>query len=247
MSNEVKSQAFVLRVVAAQEADVIVKLLTRTGEQISAFAKAGLKSRKRFGGSLEPLTNVEFRAVKKNNQDLYYLEETQTRHDFENIKKDIERLAAASYVAEVIEHSAQEGLEHPELYNLFGATMRALDAGLSWLGVLRQFEVKLLAVMGWLPSLMRCEGCGSVGNDLTLSPDQGTVTCADCGIAAVPVSRETQEIVKKLMQTSVTQSNITDREAQQVEKVTSSLLQAHWGQQKLKSVQFLGSLRRFQK
>src|SRR5271168_5084170 len=105
---EFKGHGFILRIIPAQEADVILRILTVDGEKISAFAKAGLKSRKRFGGALEPLTQIEFRATKKDSQDLYYLEETQLKHEFKNLKADFERLTIATYLAELTELGAQE-------------------------------------------------------------------------------------------------------------------------------------------
>lgn len=220
---EVKGHGFLLRVIRAQEADIIVRILTVRGEKISAFAKAGLKSRKRFGGALEPLTQIDFRAIKKDNHDLLYLEETQVRREFRNLRSDFERLTAATYLAELTELGAQEGLENPEIYNLLGAAWKALDGGYSPAGVSRQFEVKLLSLLGWLPSF----------DAHSQSPVRGT--------------EETQNIILKLLSTSISKNEVTEVEAHQVQKITASLFQEHLGGSKLKSTQFLGSLRRFQK
>ena len=245
-TTEIKGVGFILRLARAKEADVLVKILTATGEKISAFAKAGLKSRKRFGGSLQPLLHVDFRATKKPQQEMYFLEETIVRHDFANLKNQIERFASASYIAELTEHSAQEGLENVEIYNLFGASMRALEAGLPWEGVLRQFEVKLLSLMGWLPAFQICAQCGEK-KGLSLNASEGVVTCEDCGISAVAISEEIQNLIHRLLSTSVAKNNLEEKESRKVERITSALLGSHWGHQKFKSVQFLGSLRRFQK
>ena len=75
-TQEVKGHGFILRLIQAQEADVIIRIISSNGEKISGFAKAGLKSRKRFGGALEPLTHISFRATKKPEKDFYILEET---------------------------------------------------------------------------------------------------------------------------------------------------------------------------
>ena len=92
-NHEIKGNGFVLRVVRAQEADIIVRLLTSKGEKISAFAKAGLKSRKRFGGSLEPMNYISFRATKKSEgQDLFYLEEAQVKSDFAEVKSTMGKI-----------------------------------------------------------------------------------------------------------------------------------------------------------
>ncbi len=242
-AQEVKGRGFILRLTPAQEADVIVNILTATGDKVSAFARAGLKSRKRFGGALEPLLHVDYRMTCKSGRDLFYLEETQIIHDFRNIKKQIERLASASYLAELVEHSAQEGLEHVEIYDLFGAALRALDAGLSFAGVLRQFEVKLLAILGWLPSLNRCGRCEVGGRTMSLDPHQGLVLCQDCGgQMQILISQDLQETLSYLLRTSILKSQVNSQILSSLEKVTSTLLSAHWGNRRLKSADFLKSV-----
>ncbi len=100
--------------------------------------------------------------------------------------------------------------------------------------------------MGWLPAFQNCAECGS-RESLSLNSSQGVVTCINCGISPIAVSEELQNLIHRLLSTSVLKNDLKEKEAQKVERVTSSLLNAHWGDQKLKSVQFLGSLRRFQK
>ncbi len=51
------SEAVVLRTWPVHEADLIVSFFTRDyGKHASGVAKSALKSRKRFGGALEPMT-----------------------------------------------------------------------------------------------------------------------------------------------------------------------------------------------
>ncbi|MDZ4677587.1 MAG: DNA repair protein RecO [Oligoflexia bacterium] len=248
VNHETKGQGFILRITAAQEADVIVKILSSNGEKISAFAKAGLKSRKRFGGSLQPLFNITYRLTKKSpQQDLYFLEEAHVRHDFKNLRTQLERLTSASYAAELVELCAHEGLENTELYNLFGATLRALDSGLSVEGVLRQFEVKLLSILGWLPGLQKCASCGVEEKELTLNPDQGLVVCRDCGRFPLILTREVAQHILNLLGTSVLENDLDESQAQRIGQITMALLQSHWGHQKPKALQFMASMRRFQK
>ena len=50
------SEAVVLRTWPVNEADLIVSFFTRDYGKIKGVAKSALKSRKRFGGALEPMT-----------------------------------------------------------------------------------------------------------------------------------------------------------------------------------------------
>src|SRR5487761_2516332 len=51
-----RSEAIVLRTWPLRESDLLVSLLTRDLGKVRGVAKAALKSRKRFGGALEPMT-----------------------------------------------------------------------------------------------------------------------------------------------------------------------------------------------
>jgi DNA repair protein RecO (recombination protein O) len=244
--NEVKGLGFVLRKIIAQEADVILRILTSQGEKISAFAKAGLKSRKRFGGALEPLAQISFRAIKKESNDLYFLEEAQVKYEFKSLREDFEKLTAATAIAELAELGTREGLDNPEVYNLLGAAWKAIDLGLPSLAILRQFEVKLLSLLGWLPRFNVCAHCGKSGVDLGLQPEAGLVLCQDCGVSPIKISLQTQKTVNALLGTSLLKMEMTSEDEHQLQKITAPLFYEHFGHQKLRSAQFLGSLRRFQ-
>src|SRR5260370_948198 len=64
-----QSEAIVLRSYPLREADLLVSFFTRQEGKLRGVARAAKKSKKRFGGSLEPLTRVT----------LYY--EDRTGHD----------------------------------------------------------------------------------------------------------------------------------------------------------------------
>ena len=56
MMSVLTSEAVVLRTWPVHEADLIVSFFTRDYGRMKGVAKAALKSRKRFGGALEPMT-----------------------------------------------------------------------------------------------------------------------------------------------------------------------------------------------
>src|SRR5215467_7253602 len=53
-----ESEAIVLRTYPLREADLLVTLFTRLEGKVRGVARSAKKSRKRFGGALEPLTFV---------------------------------------------------------------------------------------------------------------------------------------------------------------------------------------------
>ena len=53
-----ESEAIVLRTYPLREADLLVTLFTRLEGKVNGVARSAKKSKRRFGGALEPLTYV---------------------------------------------------------------------------------------------------------------------------------------------------------------------------------------------
>ena len=64
------SEAVVLRTWPVHEADLIVSFFARDYGKVRGVAKSALKSRKRFGGALEPMTVVKAWFAEKSGQEL---------------------------------------------------------------------------------------------------------------------------------------------------------------------------------
>jgi DNA repair protein RecO (recombination protein O) len=58
-----QSEALILRTYPFHEADLLVTFFTRAEGKIRGVAKAAKRSKRRFGGALEPLTHVTAHAT----------------------------------------------------------------------------------------------------------------------------------------------------------------------------------------
>jgi DNA repair protein RecO (recombination protein O) len=67
-------EAIVLRTWPIQEADQLVSLFTRDYGKIKGVAKSAARSRRRFGGALEPMTHVRASYAEKPRQELVRLD-----------------------------------------------------------------------------------------------------------------------------------------------------------------------------
>ncbi|MCC6278291.1 MAG: DNA repair protein RecO [Oligoflexia bacterium] len=240
---EAKGKAFILRVIVAQEADVMVRLLSDQGEAITAFARAGLKSRRRFGGALQPFLHVHYRLSKFGRREVPILEEVLVKSEFSKITEDFDKLIQASYLCELVEKTTREGLANPEIYNLFGAALKALDFGLFAEGVIAQFEIKLLSILGWLPVIKGCNLCGNNTERLSLDPHQGVVLCADCGHHPFEVTSEMVQMIQRCLNTSILKSDLNKLTASRVSQLAQTFLRTHGGIKDFKSVKFKKSAR----
>lgn len=152
----ITERMFVLKKSLYGEADLIVTLLRSNGSKISAFARAALKSRKRFGGGvLEPTHYISATVSKANpsSDSLHQLREADLVQDFAGLRQNYDRLQSAINITEIVNRVSREGLveDGAQLFNLYGNTLRALaeakDPGAYW----SLFLAKFLAGQGVLP------------------------------------------------------------------------------------------------
>src|SRR5213594_1612491 len=68
------SEAIVLRTYPLREADLLVTLFTRAEGKVRGIARSAKKSKRRFGGALEPLTYVRVHYEDRERQELVRLD-----------------------------------------------------------------------------------------------------------------------------------------------------------------------------
>ena len=67
-------EAIVLRTWPFHEADLLVSLFTREHGRIKGIARHAMRSRRRFGGALEPMTHVKATWAERPKQELVRLD-----------------------------------------------------------------------------------------------------------------------------------------------------------------------------
>src|ERR1700744_5998884 len=110
-----QAEALVLKKWPIHEADEIVSLFTRSQGRIRGVAKAAAKSRRRFGGALEPMTWVAASYVENPKQELVRLDSCEGIASPLSDRVDYGRAAALAFYAEVLEealpdHDPQEAV-----------------------------------------------------------------------------------------------------------------------------------------
>src|SRR6202165_5641173 len=102
------SEAVVLRTWPVHEADLIVSIFTREYGKVRRVAKSALKSRKRFGGALEPMTLARAWFAERPRQELARLDQLEILRSPLSTPVDQPRLAVLSFFAEVIDEALPE-------------------------------------------------------------------------------------------------------------------------------------------
>ncbi len=180
--NDGSDKALILHLVPFRDADLMVSMLTATRGRLDAFAPSGRKSRKRFQAGLDKfcLIDVELSTDRRGR---HLLRSSRLLDSMEGLRSDLERMAAAELVCEVIRTATPEGGDGGVLLDPLVALLRLLAAvdlprigPLTWGGL-----VWILVAQGFLPRdcrCVRCEGPPESG-DLYFSLASGALRCRD--------------------------------------------------------------------
>jgi len=160
------SEAVVLRTWPVQEADLIVSFFTRDYGRVKGVAKAALKSRKRFGGALEPMTVARAWFAERPGQELVRLDQLEILRSPLSTPVDHARMAVLSLFAEVLdealpEHDPQETVFRLVLSVLEETTVAESETVQPWMP-LTYFLLWMTRLMGLLPDIGHCTACGEV-------------------------------------------------------------------------------------
>lgn len=127
MTEELHSNAFVLRTRNYGESDRIVVLLTEEAGKISAIAKGARRSVRRFaGGALEPFQELAVRLDRKSMYSLAFLHESRVVHSNRALASNLDAFAWAAYLTELTEVMTVDRDPCPDLYNLYREVMSGL-------------------------------------------------------------------------------------------------------------------------
>jgi len=155
-----KSRAIVLKVIEFSETSCVLTLFTEDFGKIGALAKGARRPKGPFEGALDLLALVRIVFLHKTSDALDLLTEAKLERRFRSAQRDLGRLYAGYYVAELLTELTEAGDPHRELFQAADATLSALDDGAPLAKTVLRFELVALREAGHLPSLDQCAICG---------------------------------------------------------------------------------------
>jgi DNA repair protein RecO (recombination protein O) len=233
-----KLQAFVLTSIDYGDSDRIVSLFSLEHGRVKAFARGARKSRKRFGPALEPFARIHVQARIK--EGLSSLQQADIISIYPAIRGDLERIAHALYACELVDVITPEGHPIPRLYRLLAAYLDRLETETAVEADRRFFEINLLNILGYRPSLETCTRCDSpFGNVGAWLQDSGEAVCRFCCAGGKPLSSVTLKTLSACLKTGqFGQIPFSTEVLHQAGDLLSEAIAAHSGR-RLKSLEFL--------
>jgi len=240
------SEAVVLRTWPVREADLLVSFFTRDYGKMKGMAKSALKSRKRFGGALEPMTVARAWFQEKAKQELVRLDQLEIMRSPLSAPVDATRLTVLSLYAEVLEQALPEHDPQETVFRLIVSVLEQTTVEQPWMP-LTYFELWMTRLMGLLPDLAHCIACGEalVGGETSFNAHADGLFCHVHRPAnASELSADSWQLALKMLRAPV--GSFADeawprRRGQDLRRFALQSLERHM-ERKMKSAQMLARM-----
>jgi DNA repair protein RecO (recombination protein O) len=235
------SEAVVLRTWPVNEADLIVSFFTRDYGRLKGIAKSALKSRKRFGGALEPMTVARAWFAERPRQELVRLDQLEIIRSPLSAPVDHVRLAVLSFFAELLDEALPEHDPQETIFRLLLAvleqttaqtTAQTADFAQPWMS-LTYFTLWMTRLMGLLPDIAHCTACGE-----PLTPGEASFNSLADGLfcalhrsgSASPLSADSWQLAQRMLRAPISAFAAEPwprRRAQDLRRFTLQALERH--------------------
>ena len=200
-----ESEALVLRTYPMREADLLVTLFTRTEGKVRGVARSAKKSKRRFGGALEPLTYVRAFYDVRERQELVRLDVCDVLESPLASEVSYPRAVALGHIAELLDELLPDREANDAIFRLTLSVLRGLTGPEIWMPV-TYFELWMTRLVGFLPELTECVVCGRSleGSRAWFHALADGVTCPDDKrLASSELSAESRALAAQIFRAPV--------------------------------------------
>jgi len=179
MAELIRTDGVVLRVLAFQDHDLILTVLTQALGKVSLFVKGARRPNSRFGPEIDLLAHSEFVILNHNN--IKPLREAHIKTYFHRLKSDYAHLSAAMRGAKLVSQFIKDEQKDPKTLRLYFALLSVLDKSESRVELYElAFKLRLLDNFGIAPRLSGCVRCGRSSATWRFSVARGGLVCENC-------------------------------------------------------------------
>ncbi len=244
--NLLTSEAIVLRTWPVHEADLVVSFFTRDYGKMKGVAKSALRSRRRFGGALEPMTVARAWFVERPKQELVRLDQLEIVRSPLSSPIDVARMTVLSFFAELLDEALPDHDPQETIFRLVLSVLEQTLVEQPWMP-LTYFLLWMTRLMGLLPDIVHCTACGEAlvaGETNFNSFGDGLFCRVHRNGNASDLSADSWQMAQRMLRAPVgafAGEAWARRRAQDLRRFTLQSLERHL-ERKLKSAEALGRL-----
>ncbi|WP_031484127.1 DNA repair protein RecO [Maridesulfovibrio frigidus] len=180
---ETTEKVLILKTGKFKENDLWVRFLSASRGVQTAFAFGGSRSRKRFGGCLEPFSMVLFKIESNKTGAYQVLKEGSLMKSYPGIRTDIRKMGLAANCLKFIESAGTEKESSRRVYDLLSATLDAIEESEPDDFFPLFFRAKVAFEQGYNPDFTICSLCGKPlfsSRPVVFDVEKGGIICSDC-------------------------------------------------------------------
>lgn len=147
-----KTEGIILKRTNFGEADRIITIFTKHYGKVKAIAKGVRKVKSRRAPHLELFNRASLFLSTGKNLDI--ITEAQVINSFSNLKRELKKIGLAFKACELVDQLTREDQVQKEVFNLLVSCFNQLNhqsKTKSLMEIVRNFEMKLLQILGFLP------------------------------------------------------------------------------------------------
>ncbi|MDO8525632.1 MAG: DNA repair protein RecO [Candidatus Omnitrophota bacterium] len=244
-----KTEGILLRRQDLRETSLILTFYTRDFGKIKGIVRGVRGPRSACGGAnMEIFALDEVVFYERRKSDIFTISQCDLVEFFAPVRESLEKLAYAAYLAELMDSVTALGDRSREAFDLLLNSLRLLSGDCSAKRVARIFEIKLLRLLGLMPTLESCACCGgTVDGSARFSFRNGGLICKKCLRSdgdARPILRGTVkfiEHIRSLPFERVARIKVASEVGRELERILRKFLDFHI-ERRLKTVEFLKSI-----
>lgn len=178
----ITTDSIILRGRDYSEADRILILLTKDAGKLPAIAKSVRKQNSKLKASTQLFSHSRLNINKSRRSSLGVVTQGETISSMMKLREDLSKIACASYIGEMVDMTMPDYRPNDQIYLLTLTAFSLLQNLDDPYVLLRFFDLRLLAVLGYRPRLDACTKCGrsSRSGNFLLSPYRGGIVCESC-------------------------------------------------------------------
>jgi len=147
-----ETQGIILRTIRYSESSLIVHWLTEGHGRISTMVRGALRPKSSFRGKLDLFFVCQLSFQRSTRSTLHHLREINLKETFERLRRDVDKINQASYVAQLTSKSIEEDTPVEGLFDLLITFLSGLSQPRKPdLVLVLWFEFRLLQLLGLEP------------------------------------------------------------------------------------------------
>ena len=241
-----KTEGILLRKQDLRETSLILTFYTRDFGKIKGIVRGVRGPRGSCGGgNMEIFALDEVVFYERRKSDIFTISQCDLSEFFSPIRASLEKLSYAIYLIELTDSVTALGDKNREVFDLLLNSLKLLAGESSTKRVARIFEIKLLSLLGIMPTLEACVNCGdAVDGTSRFSFRHGGLICKKCfkeDVEARPILQGTVkfiEHIRSLPFERVANVKVSSDVGHELERILRKFLDYHI-ERRLKTVEFL--------